>query len=430
MAYWRALLLFSVLLLAWFSIRAGLGGFYVQQAEQGDKAALASALVWQPGHPEALLSKALGLEEDDPEAAIALLERAYRANTSDPRPLIALANVLSTREQREQADTLIDMAAQLAPADWIVQSHIAGYWASQERFDRVLQHWSNVLSANPGRQSDLFPLMLRMAESPTLRTLFEPMVKRPPVWWNDFFRYLCEQTTSAEAVGYLFSLRQQGGQPLAPEERTAYVARLQRDGMIPEAYILWVGGLKDSDQTKLASLFDGGFELPLKQGGFGWQLAENRYFSAKQASIKGATGAAALRLRFNGFVGGFEHLSQPLFLDPGFYRLTGEVRPDALESKGGLRWQVRCLLPEVKVLGDGPRFLGSSEWSQFDLSFEVPASCKYQQLALVSAGERAFERKLDGTIWFDNLKISSVQDLDAAARADVLLKGKQSAAKK
>ena len=429
MNHWRALLLFGVLLLTWFSIKAGLGGFYSRQAAEGDEAALASALGWQPGHPEALLTKGLALQEGDPEAAMPLLAHAYRANASDPRPLIALASLLGAQGQWEQADALIDLAARLAPADWITQTQIAGYWGSRGQFERVIQHWSNALTANPGQQGTLFPLMLRMTESPKLSALFEPLTKKPPVWWNAFFDYACRASKDPETVGTLFRLRQMDGQaPLTPEERAAYVARLQRDGMFAEAYILWVGGLKEGEQRRVGTLFDGGFELPLRQGAFGWQLAENKNFSAKTANTKGAIGTAALRLRFSGFSGAFVNLSQPLLLEPGYYRLTGQVRTDSLDSKGGLRWHVRCLGPEVKGLGDGPRFLGTSDWSLFDLSFEVPTGCHSQQLVLVSAGERAFERKLDGTIWFDDLKIARVSDLDATARADDLLKGKSGTA--
>jgi hypothetical protein len=430
MNLWRALLLLCVLLLTWFSLRAGLGGFYSRQAEQGDEAAIASALSWQPGHPGTLLAKALTLHESDPEAAISLLNQAYWANASDPRPLIALARLSAAREHWEQADALIDLASRLAPADWISQSQIAGYWASRGLYDKVLQHWSAVLTANPSLQTDLFPLMLRMAESSSLRTLFEPLTDKPPVWWNAFFGYVSRESKDVATVGTLFRIRQMDSyKPPTPEERAAYVARLQRDGMIAEAYILWVGGLKEGELRRLGTLLDGGFELPLRQGAFGWQLSENKNFSAKPASTKGVTGTAALHLRFSGFSGYFQNLSQPLLLDAGYYRLTGQVRADSLESQGGLRWRVRCLRPEVKVLGDGPRFLGTSEWDKFDLSFEVPAGCQYQQLVLVSAGERAFERKLDGSIWFDDLKIARVTNLDAAARADALLKGKEGAAR-
>jgi hypothetical protein len=100
----------------------------------------------------------------------------------------------------------------------------------------------------------------------------------------------------------------------------------------------------------------------------------------------------------------------------------GRVRVDSLNSKGGVRWAVRCVAPAADVLGAGPRFLGSGDWDAFQFDFEVPESCSYQQLVLVSAGTRPFERKLDGVVWFDDLRIRRIAEIDATARADAELR--------
>jgi hypothetical protein len=109
-------------------------------------------------------------------------------------------------------------------------------------------------------------------------------------------------------------------------------------------------------------------------------------------------------------------------LQPGTYRLSGRVRPKGLESVGGLRWQVACRLPESRTLGESTRFLGSGEWRDFAFDFEVPSDCRFQQLQLTSAGQRSFELEMSGAIWFDGMKITRIAALDAAARADALLR--------
>jgi hypothetical protein len=74
------------------------------------------------------------------------------------------------------------------------------------------------------------------------------------------------------------------------------------------------------------------------------------------------------------------------------------------------------------MLGEGSRYLGSSDWRDFELYFEVPETCIYQQLTLVSGGTRAFEQELDGTLWLDDLKIARAATIDAAARVDALMR--------
>ncbi|MDG4594399.1 MAG: hypothetical protein P9F75_01680 [Candidatus Contendobacter sp.] len=407
--------------LAWFSLAAGLGGFFAQQAKLGEEDAIDRALAWQPRHPDALFGKALALLSTDPVAAEQLLAQAFRANGGDPWPLVVLATRRAETGQWQQADALMDEVARLAPADLNVQLGIAAYWATRSRLDRVLSHWSVVLAADDARQKELFPVLLRLVETPETRELFKPLTQSPPPWWQVFFAYVAAKALDQDSLRFLFLLRQRAtDQPLTREERQVYVARLQREGLIAEAYLTWVDGLNAAEREHLGRLFDGSFDLPLVPRNFGWQLAENEHFTARPARTQGIKGLTALRLRFRGYDGPFARLGQPLFLDPGLYRLSGWVRLDSLASKGGLRWQVRCLLPEEKMLANGPRFLGSASWSIFDLRFEVPAACRYQQLSLVSASDRAFEQKLNGTVWFDDLKITRVSELDAASRADAL----------
>jgi hypothetical protein len=415
-AIWRGFLLVAVVVLAWQNLSAGLGGYYAIIAG-GDVTAIDRALAWQPEHPRALSIKGSTLLESDPETAVALLTRAYRANVTSPTPLIALANQFGKEGHWEQSDNLIDLIAHLAPADPNVQMKIASHWALRERPDRMLQYWSIALTIDPTRQSILFPALLGVADNPQLRPLFVPYTQSPPTWWSGFFRHVCADPAKLKTARALFDLRRRyGDRPIQPEERAAYVAALLRAGMTPDAYLVWVGGLDDRARRRLGLLFDGGFELPLGKDSFGWQLSENSHFSATAVATPGATGLG-LRLRFRAFEGAFNHLSQTLFLHPGSYRLTGRVRPDGLVSKGGLRWQVNCLRPEQKALGTGPSVMGSSEWDSFELSFAVPAGCLPQELRLVAAGQRAFERRFSGSLWFDDLKIERVMEPEASEQA-------------
>ena len=424
MRLWHISLAALALILVWFSLTAGLGGYQAERVRAGDAAAVDAALAWQPGRPEALRAKGEALLADDPATAEALLARAFRANGGDPWALLALARHWADSGQAEaleRADALIAIVAQLAPADLRLQMQLAGWWASRGRLDRVLPHWTLVLAGNPAQRQVLFPVLLQMAEAGETRDFFRTVTAAPPPWWEAFFGYVAAKGLELDTLRFLYLLRRQAGeQPLSAEERRIYVSRLQREGLIAEAYLVWIDGLEPAERERLGLVFDGGFDLPLERRNFGWQLAENDQFTAKPAGTGGVTGPTALRLRFRGYEGHFARLSQPLMLDAGFFRLSGRVRLDSLTSKGGLRWQLRCLLPEAqaRVLADGPRFMGSADWAPFELRFEVPEGCTYQQLTLVSGGTRAFEQKLDGTLWFDDLKILRVKDLDATARAD------------
>jgi hypothetical protein len=144
---------------------------------------------------------------------------------------------------------------------------------------------------------------------------------------------------------------------------------------------------------------------------------------AATRKTSGVKGEKALHLVFKRREARYSHVNQPLFLDPSTYRARGMVRTDSLDSQGGLKWVVRCLLPEENLLGESDRFLGSSEWREFSFSFRVPSDCASEEIRLVSAGSRSFEYKITGGIWFDDLSMRKVSTQPAEAPSPILRSG-------
>jgi len=419
---WRILLVFVVLLLAWQVVTSGLGRHYAERLQQGDQDAAEKVLTWLPNHPRALFAQGAQLLPEDAEAGEAMLARAYEADPTDPRPLIVLAARLAEEGDLQRADALVEIADRLAPVHPIRQREIALYWDGRGQPVQALAHLSRVMEADGSRSRRFYPVWLNLAEEPGLRTLLLPYAKAPPIWWPGFFRFAAVGAEDVETMRLLFNMRRQSGTaPVTPEERAAYLGRLEREGLIDEAYLVWVNGLSIRERDALGLVYNGSFELPLSNAGFGWHLHHPRAEAATLAT-QGAAGARALELRFRALETRFQHLHQPLFLDAGTYRLSGQVRSERLKTQGGLRWRARCRLPEPAVLGESTRLFGPDGWEAFSFDFEVPDSCRYQELRLVSAGQRSFELSLDGPIWLDDLAINRVAELDAAARADALIR--------
>lgn len=417
---WRIVLVLVALVLAWQVVTNGLGRHYAERLQQGDQGAAEKVLTWLPNHPRALFEQGSRLLADDAEAGEAMLARAYEADPTDPRPLIVLAARLAEAGDLERADALVEIADTLAPVNPSRQREIALYWDGREQPARALAHLSRVMEADASGNRQFYPVWLNLAEEPALRSLLLPYATTPPSWWAGFFRFAAVEAKDAETVRLVFNMRRQSGTaPITPEERAAYLGRLEREGLIDEAYLVWVNGLSDAERDALGLLYNGSFEQPLSNAGFGWHLRHPRVEAATLATA-GAAGERALELRFRALETRFQHLHQPLFLDAGTYRLSGQVRSERLKTQGGLRWQVRCRLPERAVLGESARLFGPDGWKAFAFDFEVPDSCRYQELRLVSAGQRSFELSLDGPIWLDDLAINRVAELDAAARADAL----------
>jgi tetratricopeptide (TPR) repeat protein len=410
----RSLLVVAAAVLVWRIGSVGISTYYAERLKAGDESAARKALAWNPQQPDALYSRALELIEEDPEQAASLLTRAYAENPSNVRPLILMAD-LARSHGDPQAEQLIDTAARFAPADPWVQARVADYWASRGNLDKALRHWSIALEADPGTKAQLFPILLNVTENPGLRGFFRPLAQSPPPWWNAFFAEVARSAEDVDSLRVLYALRREAPRaPVTPQERQTYVARLKKEGHIDEAYVHWLNGLSSQQRAQLGLLYDGGFELPFQNDGFGWDIRSSPKALVRRGSTDDIDGDAALHIVFSEFDGRFNGVSQDMFLNSSAYRVTGLGRTDGLDTQDGIKWLVRCLQSKTTELGESERFLGSSKWEEFSFEFEVPEDCGLQQIRLVSVGEGNVGRRVTGSLWFDRLVIRQIPELTRA----------------
>ena len=332
----RFVLLAIAALILWRVAAVGLSSHYVEELNAGAPESAGKALAWNGSHPDALLAKATALREQDPAAAASLLGRAYAEHPADARPLIAAAGLAQREGDQARADALVTTAVRLMPSDPRIQRQAGGYWASRGDLDQAMRHWSRALEADPKMRDRLFPVLLAIAEDARTRDAFKPFATLPPSWWEPFFAEVARRALDTEPVRLLFALRRESAQaPITEAERQTYVSRLKKDGLISEAYIEWVNGLDRTQRAQLGLIHDGGFELEPTSWGFDWHVRSTPTALVDRARTYGIDGDKALHLLFDRHEKRFADVYQPLFLDPGFYRLTGRVRTDNLDTQGG-----------------------------------------------------------------------------------------------
>lgn len=411
---WRIVLVTAAAFLIWRITSSGLSEYHLQRAVEGDAAEVDKALAWKPRLPDALYRKAQTIALENPAVASKLLQQSYGENPASGLPLLALAGIAQNAGEQDQAAALVEKASRLMPAYAPIQVAAGGYWASRGNLEAALARWSQALEASPRALDDLFPVLLKLVEMPQTIGAFKPFATAPPSWWERFFRQTAERALDLETVRTLYAFRRAAeGAPITREERDQYIRRLKKEGKITEAYLVWVNGLDDVGRAQLGLVNNGGFEVQPSNTGFDWHLDVTDHVVATTGTIAGVEGEKALHLVFKRRDKVYVHVHQPLFLDPGAYRVAGLVRTDGLDSKGGLKWTVRCLLPDPAELGASERFLGSSEWREFSFTAQVPEDCTAQELRLVSAGRREFEHTTTGGIWFDGLSMRKAPTLRA-----------------
>ncbi len=409
---WRMILGVLFLLLLWRVILLGVADHFAMGLEGGDPDAADKVLTWNSGHSVALIDEAERSLTSDPARTIELAGRASIADPGNALPLTLLARAHLQVGDTELADAFAGKARELMPTRVPPLLQLAEYWSSRNQLDRTLDILSIVLTAQPELGRSLYPRLLKLVETPSLRSAFEPLTQQPPAWWDAFYTQVAQRAVELETVAVLTTMRRDSPVPLSEAERRAAVARLLRENEWPAAYLMWVNGLSQEQRKHLGSIYNGNFELEVDGQGFGWHFPQIKDITVTRQKTFGIRGEKALHLIFEGREVRFNHLFQRLFLAPGNYEFVAQARPDRLQGRGGLQWVIHCADDESAELGRSERFLGTSEWRHVKFRFSVPQeACSGQTLRLQSTGKRLFDHKLSGEVWFDQLRIRRAGDV-------------------
>lgn len=368
------------------------------------------ALAWQPDQAHARLMAGLS-ERKDADAAIAHLRAAIAANPAEGRAYAALGRLLEARGEAEPARQAMETAARLAPQRSDVQREVAGYWMRQGDLPRALTHWNTVLRHRADLRSVVFPELLQLAGDPANHAAFLTLLGEPVPWWPAFFVHAADKAPDLDTARVLFGLTQGGPNAPNPDMLRAWLARLQKDGQWLEAWFVWLNSLGKQEIGRLGNLYNGSFEAPISNLGFDWITHRHPAFSLDTAATYDSSGERALRVTFRGPRVQFRHLYQHLMLPPGQFLLQGRVRPDKLQAPQGMHWALYCL-GSNQPIATTQRFRGSEPWTRFRTEFSIPEGCPVQLLRLELAGTIRLDFDASGTIWFDNLSIEQVRQVE------------------
>jgi hypothetical protein len=391
-------------ILAWRVLVTGLANYY---AGQDTPEADAGTLRWRSDQPAALVRQGRALIEREPSKAESLLQAAAWANPTDAMVYLALAELWQRSGFTEKATGLMTIADLLGPMRPPVLARSAAFWVQQNRLDLTLARWSALLRNRPENATLVYPVFLQLAENPLTQPFLQPFLAQPPEWWDEFFAYAARTAVQTETVAFLYQHRNRDGALPTVAEQQAYLGRLWKEERWLEAYLTWLSGLDESQQSGLGNLYNGNFELPITNAGFDWRAASPRGATVETIETYSTRGGKSLHVNFNGERVHFQHLYQYLYLESGRYQFQGRARVDSLHAERGLRWRLHCANARIPLLAESEPFVGSDDWRSFAVNFTVPKQdCPLQLLRLELDGRVELEFEARGDAWFDELSIS------------------------
>ena len=390
--------------LSWRILVVGLSDYY---AGQETPEAAAAALRWRANQPTALYLRGQASLASAPAVAGPLLQASLWGDPTNALAYLALADLWAAADRLPAAIALAEIADTLGPMRIPALARSAAFWFDHGRPELALERWSALLHNRPESAAELFPKLLAFADDPATRPLLQPFLDRPPDWWGRFFAHAARQEPRLETVIFLYQARNRGQDLPTADEQGVYLDRLWQEGRWREAYLAWLGGLDEPARRGLGHLYNGSFDLPITGIGLDWRIKPPPGVTVETVQTYGTRGRRALHVAFDSRSAHFRHVLQPLFLDPGRYRLQGRVRPDGLSPGDGLRWMVGCGWPEPRPLAMTEPFIGRDDWQVFGLDFEVPATdCPLQVLRLEHGERVGGGPDGQGGVWFDDLAIS------------------------
>jgi tetratricopeptide (TPR) repeat protein len=230
---------------------------------------------------------------------------------------------------------------------------------------------------------------------------------------QDYFLSQKQDDAALVAWNGLLNLQQQ----LKVQDATPLVNQLIDDHRIPEARKTWQEALdathwphQQSDSG--SAVFNGGFEYPVANGGFGWR--EEPVSGVTYDLDRGVahSGKQSLRVTFDGSTNlDFAQLLQFVPVKPNQrYQFIAFIRTENISTDSGVRFLIydpnHASAPRTLT----PNIIGTNAWTEVATDVSTGAHTDLLIIALRRIPSEKFDNKLAGTVWIDNVSLVPVEE--------------------
>lgn len=332
-------------------------------------------------------------------------QAALRSAPLNARALRILGQAAAAAGKDADAERFMQMAARLSLHD-----SVAVYWLlvrsmQSKDYQSALTYADVVLRTLPGFDPYVIPLLARLVEDGKAADLLKARLADDPPWRTTVLQNLPAVVVDERIpLDLLLALRSTPHPPRAAELDN-YLNFLVARHMYELAYYTWLQFLRPDELGGAGLLYNGSFESPLSGVPFDWHIEQGAGVSIDVAERPDNADDHALRIDFEYGRVEYHSIRQLLMLPTGRYRLHGRYQGELVGPRG-LKWRLACAETPDHPFAETAMITGRKTWSDVDLDFEVPAEkCRAQYVSLDLDARMPSEQFLNGTIWFDDLRI-------------------------
>lgn len=240
------------------------------------------------------------------------------------------------------------------------------------------------------------------------REIVKQELAKPAAWRASFFASLPKFAIEPRhALALMIGLKGTD-HPVTEQEQRPFVKALIRAKNIRMAYNTWLQLLPSDRLRKVRLLNNSGFEAPLSELPFDWQISRAVNAVAEISTAPG--GSNSYHIRFDEGRATAPKLTQLVVLTPGSYKLSAQLK-GTIRGKRGMTWTISCLHGRRVQLLKSPLIFGpGAKWERLEFEFNVPQGpdCTAQQILLSHDARSASEQFVTGELWFDDVEIVAV----------------------
>src|SRR6516225_4400435 len=379
-----------------------------------------AALGFVADQPVALIrsaQKELAESDANLDSAREWAQRALRSSPLNARALTLLGLIAERKGDQKDADALMRIAATRTWRDQTTNEWLLNRDAQRGAYADALPYADAMLRIeNYSLQTELFPVLASFTVDPRAFEALTALLAASPPWRSWFLSELSARLANKTRLIQLYAALNDSENPITKAELRPYLTRLIKDENFELAYQTWRATLPPPQRADETYPFNRDFEVPADGLAFNWSLESTSAADIQIVPSKDAGNKRALLVEFAGSRVRFANVKQLLLLPAGDYSFSGRVKTAELRTVRGVWWHIFCANSSESTLGNTELVSGTMPWTDFMVKFRVPATdCGAQWLQLELPARIEAEQRIEGQIWYQDLRITPAPAASVAA---------------
>lgn len=232
----------------------------------------------------------------------------------------------------------------------------------------------------------------------------------------DFFADEKNVDAGVRIWSHVVSLREQ----FPPERIFPFFEEMIHENRAADAVKVWKEALeicgiphqKPHDEL----VFNGGFENDILNGGLDWRLSPGVGMSVEYDTLVHRSGVRSLKMDFNG--GANIDLKAPLQYVPvepeHAYKFHAYLRTESISTDSGIHFEIFDPTRPADIIAKTDGLTRTHLWTGVDAEVHTASDTQFLEIVLRRVSSRLFENKLSGTVWIDDVSLTSASKSESA----------------